>query len=127
MRDQEELKYHIDHAWADVSGDRATMGITDFAQDQLGEVVYIDLPEPGARIVKGTEICEIESTKAISSFVAPLSGTILQVNEELRDTVDVVNASPYGGGWIVMVELTDLSERADLLSAADYQALVKGR
>ncbi len=127
MRNPEELKYHHDHAWADVAGGKAAMGISDYAQNQLGEVVYIDLPDPGTRIVKGTEICEIESTKAVSSFVAPLSGIILEVNGELRDAADTVNNSPYASGWIVMVELADSSELADLLSAADYQTLVQGK
>ena len=127
MRKPEELKYHHDHAWADVADSKVAMGISDYAQNKLGEVVYIDLPDPGARIVKGAEICEIESTKVVSSFVAPLSGIILEVNEELRDAADIVNRSPYVSGWIVVVELADSSELADLLSAADYQTLVKGK
>lgn len=127
MQNCEDLKFHHEHAWAKVDGYKAIMGISDFAQDQLGEVVYIDLPEPGTSIVKAAEICEIESTKVVSSFIAPLSGTILEVNENLRDAADIINNSPYEDGWIVVVELTDLSEVSDLMSETEYKALVAGK
>ncbi len=127
MHNHEELKYHHKHAWAEVAGNKATMGISEYAQNKLGEVVYIDLPDPGVKIVKGTEICEIESIKAVSSFVAPLSGVILEVNEKLIDTADIINESPCDRGWIVVVELDDLSELDDLLSVTDYHTLVKGK
>lgn len=126
MHNRKELKFHHEHAWAEILGEKAVLGISEYAQNQLGEVVYIDLPDLGTRIVKGTEICEIESTKAVSSFVAPLSGKIIEVNESLRDAVHIVNESPCGNGWIVVIEIDDLSECEDLLSMADYHTLVKG-
>jgi glycine cleavage system H protein len=127
MPDSKEARYHHEHAWAKVSGKRAVLGISDYAQDQLGEIVYIDLPDEGTRTVKGSEICEIESSKVVSSFIAPLSGTIVRVNEDLRDAADLVNASPLENGWIVEIEMADSAELADLLSPEAYLSLVEGR
>ncbi|MEC4685213.1 MAG: glycine cleavage system protein GcvH [Nitrospirota bacterium] len=125
MNFPDDLKYHREHTWVKVSGKKATVGITDYAQDALGDIVYIDLPEIDAEIAKDSEFSEIESTKATSSVIAPVSGTIIEVNEDLEESPEIINEDPYGKGWIAVLELTDPSELDDLLDAADYEKYVE--
>ncbi len=121
----EDLKYHKEHTWVRVSGKKAIIGITDYAQDQLGDIVYIDLPDVDSEIEKDAEFSEIESTKATSSVIAPVSGTIIEVNEELDESPEIINEEPYGKGWIAIVEMSDPSELDDLMDASDYQSYVE--
>ena len=120
----EDLKYHPEHDWARVEGDQATFGITWYAQDALGEVVFYDPPEMGATVTKDQTYAEVESVKAVSDVFAPLSGEIVEVNEALADSPESVNADPYGEGWMVKVRLSDPSEVDSLLDAAAYQELL---
>jgi glycine cleavage system H protein len=122
----EDLRYHPEHDWARIEGDEATFGITWFAQDQLGEVVFFDPPEVGAQITANESYAEVESVKAVSDVIAPLSGEIVAVNEALSDAPEKVNDDPYGDGWLVRVKLTDTSQVDGLLDVAAYQELVKG-
>ena len=116
----EDLRYHPDHDWARIEGDTATFGITWYAQDTLGEVVFFDPPTVGATVTKDESYAEIESVKAVSDVVAPLSGEIVEVNTALGDEPGTVNADPYGEGWMVKVRLNDVSEVDGLLDAAAY-------
>ena len=118
----EELKYHPEHDWARIEGDIATFGITWHAQDALGEVVFFDPPAVGSTVSAGESYTEVESVKAVSDVVAPLSGEIVETNEALGDTPEAINDDPYGEGWMVKVRLSDPSETGDLLDAAAYQA-----
>jgi glycine cleavage system H protein len=120
----DELKYHPEHDWARIDGDEATLGITWYAQDALGEVVFYEPPEIGATITKDAAYAEVESVKAVSDVIAPLSGEITAVNEELSDSPERVNEDPYGDGWLVKVKCTDPSEADQLLDAAAYRALL---
>lgn len=120
----QDLKYHKEHTWVRVSGNKGTIGITDYAQDALGDIVYIDLPEVDSSVEANTEISEIESTKSTSSVISPVSGRVLEVNEELSETPEIINEDPYGNGWIAVIELESPSEADDLLDAADYGKLV---
>ena len=120
----EDLKYHPEHDWARVEGDQATFGITWYAQDALGEVVFYDPPEVGATVTKDQTYAEVESVKAVSDVFAPLSGEIVEVNEALADAPENVNTDPYGDGWMVKVKLSDPSEVDSLLDAAAYQELL---
>ena len=122
----EDLKYHPEHDWARIEGDEATFGITWFAQDQLGEVVFFDPPEVGAAITANESYAEVESVKAVSDVVAPLSGEVVAVNDGLADAPEKVNDDPYGEGWLVRVKLSDPSQVDALLDVAAYQELVKG-
>jgi glycine cleavage system H protein len=117
----DDLKYHAEHDWARIDGDSATLGITWFAQDQLGEVVYFDPPAVGSALTKDQPYAEIESVKAVSDVVAPLSGEITEVNEGLSDSPEKVNEDPYGDGWLVKIKLSDTSELDDLMDAATYE------
>jgi glycine cleavage system H protein len=116
-----DLKYHEEHDWARIDGDIATFGITWYAQDQLGEVVFFDLPEVGKQIRKGDPYAEVESVKAVSDVIAPLSGEIVEVNEALSNGPEAINDDPYEGGWMVRVRLSDPSEVDSLMDAAAYQ------
>ena len=118
----EDLLYHEEHDWARLDGDSATFGITWYAQDALGEVVFFDAPSVGAELRKGESYAEIESVKAVSDVIAPLSGTVTEVNDALSQTPETVNEDPYGQGWLVKVQLSDPAESDSLMSAADYQA-----
>jgi glycine cleavage system H protein len=118
----EDLLYHEEHDWARVDGDSATFGITWYAQDALGEVVFFDPPSVGSELSKGQSYAEIESVKAVSDVIAPLSGKITEVNEALGQTPETVNEDPYGEGWLVKVQLSDPAEADSLMSATDYQA-----
>ena len=117
-----DLKYHAEHDWARVDGDVATCGITWYAQEQLGEVVFFDPPEVGATTTKDEPYAEVESVKAVSDVIAPLSGEIVEVNEALGSGPEAVNDDPYGEGWMFKVKLSDPSERESLLDAAAYTA-----
>jgi glycine cleavage system H protein len=118
----DDLAYHEEHDWARIDGDNATFGITWYAQDALGEVVFFDAPDPGTAVTRGQSYAEIESVKAVSDVIAPLSGEIVEVNAAIADTPETVNEDPYGQGWLVKVRLSDPSEAESLLSAADYEA-----
>ena len=118
----DDLLYHEDHDWARLDGDSATFGITWYAQDALGEVVFFDAPSVGAEVSKGQSYAEIESVKAVSDVIAPLSGKITEVNDALGQTPETVNEDPYAQGWLVKVQLSDPGEADSLMSAADYQA-----
>jgi glycine cleavage system H protein len=120
----DDLQYHEQHDWARIEGDVATFGITWYAQDSLGEVVFYDPPEVGASVAKDESYAEVESVKAVSDVIAPLSGEIVEVNGALGDAPERINEDPYGEGWLVKVRLSDASEAEGLLSAADYVALL---
>jgi glycine cleavage system H protein len=120
----DELIYHAEHDWARVDGEQATFGITWYAQDSLGEVVFFDPPEVGATVDKDAGYAEVESVKAVSDVIAPLSGEVVEVNEALGDAPEKINEEPYGEGWLVKVKLSDPGETEGLLSAADYVALL---
>ena len=120
----DELIYHAEHDWARVEGEQATFGITWYAQDSLGEVVFFDPPEVGQAIAKDASYAEVESVKAVSDVIAPLSGEVVEVNEALADAPEKINEEPYGEGWLVKVKLSDPAEAEDLLSAADYRNLL---
>lgn len=116
-----DLLYHAEHDWAKIDGDVATFGITWFAQDALGEVVFFDPPEVGSTVTAGESYAEVESVKAVSDVIAPLSGEIVEVNTALGDTPDAINNDPYGDGWMVKVKLSDQSELDGLLDASAYE------
>jgi glycine cleavage system H protein len=120
----DELKYHPEHDWARIDGDEATFGITWYAQDALGEVVFYEPPEVGATIAKDAAYAEVESVKAVSDVVAPLSGEITAVNEALADAPEKINEDPYGDGWLVKVKLADTGEVDGLLDVAAYRDLL---
>ena len=118
----EDLLYHAEHDWARIDGEIATLGITWYAQDALGEVVFFDPPQVGASVVKDAPYAEVESVKAVSDVIAPLSGEIVEVNSALSDTPETINEDAYGEGWLVKVRMTDASERDGLMSQSDYVA-----
>jgi glycine cleavage system H protein len=118
------LLYHPEHDWARIDGETATFGITFFAQDSLGEIVFWDGPEVGATVTKDASYAELESVKAVSDVIAPLSGEVLEVNPALAADPATVNADPYGDGWLVKVRLVDPAERDALLDAAAYRELI---
>jgi glycine cleavage system H protein len=117
----DDLKYHAEHDWARVDGDTATLGITWYAQDQLGEVVFFDPPEVGTTIAKDSPYAEVESVKAVSDVIAPVSGEIVEVNEALKDAPEQINDDSYGEGWLVKVKLSDPSEIDALMDADSYK------
>jgi glycine cleavage system H protein len=117
----DDLKYHAEHDWARVDGDTATLGITWYAQDQLGEVVFFDPPEVGTTIAKDSPYAEVESVKAVSDVIAPVSGEIVEVNEALKDAPEQINDDSYGEGWLVKVKLSDPGEIDDLMDAESYR------
>jgi glycine cleavage system H protein len=122
----EDLRYSREHEWVRVDGDVARIGITDFAQDSLGDVVFVQLPDRGLEVVAGASIAEIESTKSVSDIYVPVTGVIRDVNDALADEPERVNRDPYGDGWIFEVDLSDSAEIDGLLDAAGYRALVEG-
>lgn len=121
----DDIKYHREHAWVRVEGKHATVGITDFAQQQLGDVVYVDLPEADTEVDADSELCEIESTKATSPVVSPVSGTVHEVNDDLADSPEIINEDPYGNGWIVVITMSDPTEVNDLMSRDEYEKFLK--
>ena len=116
----DELNYHKEHTWVKVSGNRATVGITFFAQESLGDIVYIDIPDLDSEVQAGTELTQIESTKATSSVISPVSGTVVEFNEDLSDEPEIINEDPYGKGWIAVLEIKDDSVLESLLDKTDY-------
>lgn len=124
MNVPDDLRYSSDHEWLRTDGARVQVGITDYAQDALGDVVYVELPEVGASVKAGDSVAEVESTKSVSDIYAPLSGTIVEVNADLADAPERLNEDPYGDGWIFVIEPD--SDADDLLDAAAYRALIDG-
>jgi glycine cleavage system H protein len=120
----EELKYHREHDWARIDGDEAVLGITWFAQDALGELVHFEAPAAGGTLTKDTAYGEVESVKAVSDVIAPLSGEILEVNQKAIDAPETINEDPYGEGWLVRIRLSDPSEVDTLLDVAAYQQVL---
>jgi glycine cleavage system H protein len=120
----EDLRYTEEHEWIRTDGARITVGITDYAQDALGDVVYVDVPASGTRVEKGQPFGEVESTKSVSDLYAPLTGSIVERNETLESNPERVNSDPYGEGWMVVIEVDDASEVDTLMSAAEYAKLI---
>ncbi|HEY4279520.1 MAG TPA: glycine cleavage system protein GcvH [Conexibacter sp.] len=118
----DDLLYHAEHDWAKIDGDVATFGVTWFAQDSLGDIVFFDPPEVGSQVTAGEGYAEVESVKAVSDVIAPLSGEIVEVNPALSDSPEQINDDPYGAGWMVKVKLSDSSQASELLDAAAYTA-----
>ncbi|MSO79574.1 MAG: glycine cleavage system protein GcvH [Acidimicrobiia bacterium] len=125
MEFPEGLKYSKEHEWVAVDGGRARVGITDYAQDALGDIVYVQLPAVGLAVAADATCAEVESTKSVSDIYAPASGTVVEVNDSLNDAPETLNQDPYGAGWIFTLELNDPSEVDALLDAAAYKALVE--
>jgi len=119
------LRYSREHEWVAVEDNIATVGITDYAQEQLGDVVYVELPEVGAQVTKDEPFGVVESVKAVSDIFAPVSGTVAEVNGPLVDSPETVNDDPYGDAWMIRVQMSDASELEDLMSATEYQAFVE--
>jgi glycine cleavage system H protein len=120
----DDLKYHPEHDWARIDGEEATLGITWFAQDALGELVHFEPPADGADVTQGSSYGEVESVKAVSEVVAPLSGEVVEVNRKIVDEPEIVNDDPYGDGWLVRIRLSDSSEVDSLLDAEAYKQLL---
>ena len=120
-----DLRYHEEHEWIRVDGKQATMGISNFAQDALGDIVFIDMPKVGTTVAAGQQIAEVESTKTTSSIYTPVSGKIVNVNTDLKDHPEVVNADPYGKGWIAVIDLSDPGQIVGLMTAAQYEQFLK--
>jgi glycine cleavage system H protein len=118
----DDLRYHPEHDWARIDGDEATLGVTWYAQDSLGEVVFYDGPEVGAQVSKDEPYAEVESVKAVSDVIAPLSGEVVAVNESLTDAPEAVNADPYETGWMVRIRMADPAEVDTLMDSASYAA-----
>lgn len=126
MNVPDDLRYSTDHEWVRIEGANARIGITDYAQDALGDVVYVQVPEMGSTTQTGAVIGEVESTKSVSEIYAPLSGTITEVNTDLEATPELVNSDPYGSGWLAVIELEDASAVDALMDAAGYRQLTEG-
>lgn len=126
MQIPDDLRYSSDHEWIRLEDGKARIGITDYAQDALGDVVFVDLPEVGASVTAGQSISEVESTKSVSDIYAPLTGTVAEVNDDLADSPERLNEDPYGEGWIFSLTLDDPSAVEGLMDAAAYRALVEG-
>ncbi len=124
MEFPEDLKYSKEHEWVLVEGDVATVGITDYAQDQLGDIVFVELPAIGDKVSKEDAFGVVESVKAVSDIYAPVSGKVLEVNDDLPDNPEMVNEDAYGDGWMIKIEMNDPVELQDLMSAAEYEAYV---
>jgi glycine cleavage system H protein len=119
-----DLKYHKEHEWLRIEGRQATLGISHFAQDALGDIVFLDLPKVGAAVTADQQIGEVESTKTTSSIYTPVSGKIVKINTDLKDHPEVVNSDPYGKGWIAVIELSDSGQADGLMTAAQYEAFL---
>ena len=124
MEFPQDLRYSREHEWVRVEDGRARVGISDYAQDALGDVVYVELPDVGLNVLASASCCEVESTKSVSEVYAPVSGTIVEVNEGLGDSPEQINQDPYGDGWLFVIELSDAAELDGLIDAAAYQAFV---
>ncbi|MGL5515158.1 MAG: glycine cleavage system protein GcvH [Sporomusa sp.] len=126
MNIPKELKYTKNHEWVKIEGSKVTIGVTDFAQSQLGDIVFVELPEVAAEISSGSSFAVIESVKAVSDIYAPLSGEVIEINEMLSDAPETVNQDCYGAGWIVTLEISDQSQLSELLDSEDYAKLLEG-
>jgi glycine cleavage system H protein len=120
-----DRRYHEEHEWIRIDGKQATLGISNFAQDALGDIVFIDMPKIGTTVSAGQQIGEVESTKTTSSIYTPVSGKILDINTELKDHPEVVNTDPYGKGWMAVIDLSDPSQVDGLMTAEQYEAFLK--
>jgi glycine cleavage system H protein len=121
-----DLRYSTDHEWARVEEGRVRIGITDYAQDALGDVVFVEVPDVGTKVERGASFSEVESTKSVSEIYAPVSGTIAEINGDLADSPERLNDDPYGEGWICIIEPTDPAQLEELLDAEGYRALIEG-
>jgi len=121
---RDDLKYTDNHEWLKVEGDTAKIGITDYAQSQLTDIVFVELPEVGKEIKKGDELCVVESVKSVSEIYAPISGKVVNINKQLEETPETINESPYDEGWLVEIGVTDKSEVEGLLDANSYKKLI---
>lgn len=119
-----DLRYHKEHEWVRLNGKQATVGISHFAQDALGDIVFLDMPKVGAVVAAGQQIGEVESTKTTSTIYVPVSGTVSKINTDLKDHPEVVNSDPYGKGWIVVIDLSNPGEVDQLMTAAQYEAFL---
>lgn len=126
MRTPDDLRYSTDHEWVRVEGNRVTVGITDYAQDALGDVVYVEVPEAGAVVEAAAKVSEVESTKSVSDIYAPVAGTVVAVNDGLADAPERLNDDPYGDGWICVIEVDDPSAVDGLLDVEAYRRLIEG-
>ncbi|MCK4296046.1 MAG: glycine cleavage system protein GcvH [Candidatus Marinimicrobia bacterium] len=124
MNIPDNLKYTKDHEWALIEGDTATIGITEYAQSELGDVVFIELPAVGTHVSKGDAIGTIEAVKTVADVYTPLSGEVVEINEAIKDASELVNKDPYGAGWIAKVKISDASEINNLLTPEDYKELI---
>ena len=120
----EQLRYTKEHEWVGLEGDVATIGITDHAQEELGDIVYVELPKPGTKLEKGKTLGSVESVKAVSDIYAPVSGEVAEVNETLAEAPEKINTDPHGAAWLVKIRLSAPGDVSDLLSAADYQSYI---
>ena len=118
------LRYHQEHEWIRLEGKQATVGLSHFAQEALGDIVFVELPVVGVTVTAGEQVGEVESTKTTSSIYTPVSGSILRVNTELKDHPEVINSDPYGKGWIAVIELSDPAQVDSLMTAAQYEAFL---
>ena len=121
----QDLRYHKEHEWIRVDGNQVTLGISNFAQDALGDVVFIDLPDVGTELAAEAELGEVESTKATSTIYSPISGSVVQINQELEEHPELLNQDPYGKGWIAVLDLSNPSEIDSLMTAEQYEAFLK--
>jgi glycine cleavage system H protein len=119
-----DLRYHKEHEWVRLNGKQATVGISHFAQDALGDIVFLDMPKVGAAVTAGQQIGEVESTKTTSTIYVPVSGTVSKINTDLKDHPEVVNSDPYGKGWIAVIDLSNPGEVDQLMTAAQYEAFL---
>ena len=126
MHIPDDLKYSKDHEWIRLSGSIARVGITDYAQDALGDVVFVQLPESGIKVSAGQSCSEVESTKSVSDIYVPVSGSIININNLLGDSPNLINTDPYGDGWIMEIEVSDLTSVAELLDASAYRQFIEG-
>jgi glycine cleavage system H protein len=123
----EDLRYHKEHDWARVEGDVATIGITWYAQDALGEIVHYESPEPGSSVARDESYGEVESVKAVSDLISPVTGEVVEVNQEVLDEPEKINEDPYGAGWLIKVTLSDSSEVEELMDAASYRRILESQ
>lgn len=126
MNFPDDLKYSDDHEWVRVDGDVATVGVTDFAQSELGDVVFVEIETEGEELSKGDTFGTVEAVKTVSDLFMPISGEVIEVNAAIEDAPESVNDEPYGSGWMIKVKISDTSELDDLMTPADYQAMVAG-
>lgn len=122
-----DLRYHKEHEWVRLNGKQATVGISHFAQDALGDIVFLDMPKVGAVVTAGQQIGEVESTKTTSTIYVPVSGTVSKINTDLKDHPEVVNSDPYGKGWIAVIDLSNPGEVGQLMTAAQYEAFLSSQ